>query len=346
MISVAADIVGMHLNAYLRIEGLVRPGRTPGGTRLYSEHDLERLRDIQRLTTELGLNLAGVRRVLALEDELAALRQRLDRLEREMSGADQSVRKQYRRDIVVYSEAQREYRLPRSGAEMDFNRLTIKSREAVAAAVEDARRSNPRSIPSIFCWRCSTRSCRARSSVGAVMPGPEAEARLARSRPWRALAQQPPVDPGVERARQGGLEAQQLDNSTSPSSTSHSRSRPVPRDELLAPRSRKYAGAQRVTSQDTRARTRRWRSSAGTRPRSPRPASSTPLSAGTRRSARRWVLSRRTTAVLIGDPGVGKTAIVEGLAQQVVASGEPRAEGQACLGARHRRPPRRREVPR
>ena len=99
--------------AYLRIEGLVRPGRTPGGTRLYSEHDLERLRDIQRLTTELGLNLAGVRRVLALEDELAALRQRLDRLEREMNDAVQSVHKQYRRDIVVYSEAQREYRLPR-----------------------------------------------------------------------------------------------------------------------------------------------------------------------------------------------------------------------------------------
>jgi MerR family transcriptional regulator/heat shock protein HspR len=115
MISVAADIVGMHPQT-LRIyesKGLVRPGRTPGGTRLYSEHDLERLRDIQRLTTELGLNLAGVRRVLALEDELAALRQRLDRLEREMNDAVQSVHKQYRRDVVVYSEAQREYRLPR-----------------------------------------------------------------------------------------------------------------------------------------------------------------------------------------------------------------------------------------
>ena len=54
-----------------------------------------------------------MRRVLALEDELAALRQRLDRLEREMNDAVQSVHKQYRRDIVLYSEAQREYRLPR-----------------------------------------------------------------------------------------------------------------------------------------------------------------------------------------------------------------------------------------
>ena len=118
MISVAADIVGMHPQT-LRIyesKGLVRPGRTPGGTRLYSEHDLARLREIQRLTTELGLNLAGVRRVLALEDELAALRQMLDRLEREMDEAVDSVHRQYRRDVVLYSEAQRELRLPRRRA--------------------------------------------------------------------------------------------------------------------------------------------------------------------------------------------------------------------------------------
>ena len=72
MISVAADLVGMHpqtLRLY-EAKGLVRPGRTPGGTRLYSEADLERLRLIQRLTTELGLNLAGVEQVLRLEDEL------------------------------------------------------------------------------------------------------------------------------------------------------------------------------------------------------------------------------------------------------------------------------------
>ena len=118
MISVAADIVGMHPQT-LRIyetKGLVRPGRTPGGTRLYSDHDLERLREIQRLTTELGLNLAGVRRVIALEDELAALRERLDRLERGMGDAIQSVHKHYRRDVVLYADAQRELRLPRKRA--------------------------------------------------------------------------------------------------------------------------------------------------------------------------------------------------------------------------------------
>jgi MerR family transcriptional regulator, heat shock protein HspR len=115
MISVAADIVGMHPQT-LRIyeaKGLVRPGRTPGGTRLYSDRDLARLQEIQRLTTDLGLNLAGVQRVLALEDDLAKLRSRLDRLEREMAEAVETVHRQYRREVVLYSEAQRELRLPR-----------------------------------------------------------------------------------------------------------------------------------------------------------------------------------------------------------------------------------------
>ncbi len=108
MISVAAELVGMHPQT-LRIyetKGLVRPGRTPGGTRLYSEHDLDRLRLIQRLTTELGLNLAGVARVIALEDELARMRGRLDRLERDMREAIERVHRQYRRDLVLYREPQ------------------------------------------------------------------------------------------------------------------------------------------------------------------------------------------------------------------------------------------------
>jgi MerR family transcriptional regulator/heat shock protein HspR len=106
MISIAAELVGMHPQT-LRIyesKGLVRPGRTPGGTRLYSEHDLELLRLVQRLTTELGLNLAGVARVIALEDELAQMRARFDRLEAEMRDAIEQVHRQYRRDLVVYRE--------------------------------------------------------------------------------------------------------------------------------------------------------------------------------------------------------------------------------------------------
>ena len=104
MISIAAELVGMHpqtLRVY-ETKGLVRPRRTPGNTRLYSESDLERLRLIQRLTGELGLNLAGVETVLRLEDELGRLRARLERLERESREEIQRVHRQYRRDIVLY----------------------------------------------------------------------------------------------------------------------------------------------------------------------------------------------------------------------------------------------------
>jgi len=107
MISVAADLVGMHPQT-LRIyeaKGLVRPGRTAGGTRLYSEHDLTRLKLIQRLTTELGLNLAGVSRVLALEDELGKLRAQLERVEQAMGQEIERVHRQYRRDLVLYRES-------------------------------------------------------------------------------------------------------------------------------------------------------------------------------------------------------------------------------------------------
>jgi MerR family transcriptional regulator/heat shock protein HspR len=108
MISVAADLVGMHPQT-LRIyeqKGLVRPKRTAGNTRLYSELDIERLRLIQRLTTEIGLNLAGVERVLHLEDELQQMKRRLQRMEAEMREALQEVHRQYRRDLVLYRPAQ------------------------------------------------------------------------------------------------------------------------------------------------------------------------------------------------------------------------------------------------
>jgi MerR family transcriptional regulator, heat shock protein HspR len=105
MISVAAELVGMHPQT-LRIyeqKGLVRPKRTAGNTRLYSDADLERLQLIQRLTGELGLNLAGVEHVLRLEDELRRLHARLGRMEREMREAIAAVHKTYRRDLVPVS---------------------------------------------------------------------------------------------------------------------------------------------------------------------------------------------------------------------------------------------------
>ena len=80
----------------------MRPKRTPGNTRLYSERDLERLQLIQGLTTEFGLNLAGVEAVLRLRDEVERLHGRIARLERQLRDEVQKVHKQYRRELVVY----------------------------------------------------------------------------------------------------------------------------------------------------------------------------------------------------------------------------------------------------
>ena len=107
MISVAAELVGMHPQTLRMYEakGLVRPGRTPGGTRLYSDVDVERLRLIHRLTTELGLNLAGVEHVLRLQDELNKARARMDRLERELRAEIADVHRSYKREVVLYRPA-------------------------------------------------------------------------------------------------------------------------------------------------------------------------------------------------------------------------------------------------
>ena len=110
MISVAAELVGMHPQTLRMYEtkGLVRPQRTPGGTRLYSEADVERLRIIQRLTSELGLNLAGVELVLRLEDELRKAHLQVERLQQQLRREVQNVHRQYRRDLVLV----RDERLP------------------------------------------------------------------------------------------------------------------------------------------------------------------------------------------------------------------------------------------
>jgi MerR family transcriptional regulator/heat shock protein HspR len=106
MISVAAELAGMHpqtLRTY-ETKGLVRPKRTPGGTRLYSQSDVDRLRIIQRLTTELGLNLAGVELVLRLEDELRRAQAQIDLLQTKLRDEIENVHKHYRRDLVLYRQ--------------------------------------------------------------------------------------------------------------------------------------------------------------------------------------------------------------------------------------------------
>src|SRR5213082_3327334 len=83
MISVAAELAGMHPQT-LRIyesRGLIQPKRSKGKTRLYSQHDVERLRRIQELTSQLGMNLAGVEKVFELEEELEKMRLRMEGLQ-------------------------------------------------------------------------------------------------------------------------------------------------------------------------------------------------------------------------------------------------------------------------
>ena len=108
MISVAAELVGMHPQTLRMYEqkGLVNPKRTAGNTRIYSDADVARLQLIQRLTTELGLNLAGVERVLHMEDELLRMQRRLERMEHEMRKALDEVHRFYRRELVVYQPSQ------------------------------------------------------------------------------------------------------------------------------------------------------------------------------------------------------------------------------------------------
>ena len=111
MISVAAELAGMHPQT-LRIyesRGLIEPERTSGGTRRYSEEDVERLRRIQELTNELGMNLAGVERVFELEEQLERMRDRIRRIERqaermeqEMAEEIERVRKSFRAELVPY----------------------------------------------------------------------------------------------------------------------------------------------------------------------------------------------------------------------------------------------------
>lgn len=116
MISVAAELAGMHPQT-LRIyesRGLITPKRSPGKTRLYSQEDVEKLRRIQELTSELGMNLAGVEKVFELEEELDKMRARMERLqaktdelEQEMADEIESVKRRYRAEIVKYEPPRR-----------------------------------------------------------------------------------------------------------------------------------------------------------------------------------------------------------------------------------------------
>jgi MerR family transcriptional regulator/heat shock protein HspR len=112
VISVAAELAGMHaqtLRQYDRL-GLVSPGRTPGGGRRYSPRDVALLREVQRLSQEDGVNLAGIKRIIELESQVEALQGRVRELLDELQvaeshriAAESAVPASYRRDLVPRS---------------------------------------------------------------------------------------------------------------------------------------------------------------------------------------------------------------------------------------------------
>src|SRR3954453_20360029 len=131
MISVAAELAGMHPQT-LRIyesRGLIAPKRSPKNTRLYSQEDVERLRRIQELTSELGMNLAGVEKVFELEGEIDRMRRRMRNLERQTERVQEElgrelerVRRSFKRELVVYEPPERALAPSGSGVRVRIQR--------------------------------------------------------------------------------------------------------------------------------------------------------------------------------------------------------------------------------
>lgn len=109
VISVAAQLAGMHaqtLRQYDRL-GLVTPGRTAGGGRRYSARDVARLREVQRLSQDEGVNLAGIKRIIELESQVEALRSRLGEVLAEVALLEQELGPRRSTALVVWRPATR-----------------------------------------------------------------------------------------------------------------------------------------------------------------------------------------------------------------------------------------------
>jgi MerR family transcriptional regulator/heat shock protein HspR len=110
MISVAAELAEMHPQTLRMYEqrGLIEPQRSPKGTRLYSQEDVDRLRRIQEMTVELGMNLAGVERVFELEDQLRSMERKVRKLERRAEELQEEIarleqiRREVKAELVLY----------------------------------------------------------------------------------------------------------------------------------------------------------------------------------------------------------------------------------------------------
>ena len=257
MISVAAELAGLHPQTMRMYEAAgscgprgrrAAPGSTPRTTS-------SACKLIQRLTTELGLNLAGVEHVLRLEDELRRLTARMRQLERELRDEIRSTHQQYRREIVVYREPQVPARAtPRR--HMDFDKLTIKSGEAVAErAGACAPGRQPRADPRPPDHRAARpgaaadarRACRR-------APSPRSAARRRRgsrsSRPSRAASAQPQASAAFRRVLDAAFdEAAGLGDEFVSVEHLLLALGLVPREALLGAL-QQVRGGQRVTSQD------------------------------------------------------------------------------------------------
>jgi MerR family transcriptional regulator, heat shock protein HspR len=145
MISVAAELAQMHPQTLRMYEarGLIEPKRSPKGTRLYSQRDVEQLRQIQEMTADLGLNLAGVERVLALEQQVQQMHERIQQLELDALHAQarlaeelERLRRSFRAELTV----------PYRGGELvrlaDVRAPLRPARRAGARASEGQRRND------------------------------------------------------------------------------------------------------------------------------------------------------------------------------------------------------------
>ena len=174
MISVAAELAEMHPQTLRMYEarGLIEPKRSPKGTRLYSQADVERLRRIQEMTTELGLNLAGVERVLELEEQLERASRRLEALERrsaemraEMEAEIERVRKSFKAELVPYK-----------GTPPTSSAPTTSARGGARSASSATRSSRPPRVGGARCATASPRGSgpgrrdRSRSSSAEALP--------------------------------------------------------------------------------------------------------------------------------------------------------------------------------
>jgi MerR family transcriptional regulator, heat shock protein HspR len=144
MISVAAELADMHPQTLRMYEarGLIEPKRSPKGTRLYSHKDVERLRRIQEMTAELGMNLAGVERVFELEGKLEGMERKLRALEKRATELKSEVerlealRRELRAEIVPYA---------RGGAivrRSDVNRFSIRAERPAPRTQAEAPRED------------------------------------------------------------------------------------------------------------------------------------------------------------------------------------------------------------